>query len=119
MQLATDLEHWRQVRAEVGGSVGFVPTMGALHEGHLSLLRRSVAENETTVLSIFVNATQFNNNADLENYPTSIEEDLKLAQSVGVDLVLMPDYSQMYPDDFRFQMREDIFSRDLCGSDRP
>ena len=119
MQLVTDLEQWRQVRAEVGGSVGFVPTMGALHEGHLSLLRRSVAENETTVLSIFVNATQFNNKTDLENYPTSIEEDLKLAQSVGVDLVLMPDYSQMYPDDFRFQMREDIFSRDLCGSDRP
>ena len=119
MQLMTNLERWRQVRAEVGGSVGFVPTMGALHEGHLSLLRRSVAENETTVLSIFVNATQYNNNADLQNYPTSIEEDLQLAQSVGVDLVLMPDYSQMYPDDFRFQMREDIFSRDLCGSDRP
>ena len=86
MQLMTNLERWRQVRAEVGGSVGFVPTMGALHEGHLSLLRRSVAENETTVLSIFVNATQFNNNADLQNYPTSIEEDLQLAQSVGVDL---------------------------------
>jgi len=119
MQLVSDLEQWQQHRAEVGGSVGFVPTMGALHEGHLSLLRRSVAENETTVLSIFVNATQFNNNADLENYPTSIEEDLKLAQSVGVDWVLMPDYSQMYPDDFRFQVREEVFSRDLCGSDRP
>ncbi len=119
MQLVTDLEQWQQQRLEISGSVGFVPTMGALHEGHLSLLSRSVKENETTVLSIFVNATQFNSSADLKSYPSSIEEDLKLAQSVGVDWVLMPDYSQMYPDEFRFQMHEEIFSRDLCGSDRP
>ena len=119
MQLVTDLDQWQQLRSELDGGVGFVPTMGALHDGHLSLLRRSVAENALTVLSIFVNATQFNNSADLQNYPSSIEEDLKLAQSEGVDLVLMPDYAQMYPDDFRFQMREEVFSRNLCGSDRP
>ncbi|MFQ3346628.1 MAG: pantoate--beta-alanine ligase [Candidatus Azotimanducaceae bacterium] len=119
MQLVTDLEQWRQLRSELNVSVGFVPTMGALHEGHLSLVRRSVAENEQTVLSIFVNATQFNNSADLESYPSSIDQDLQHAQSAGVDFVLMPNYSQMYPDDFRFQMHEEIFSRDLCGNDRP
>ena len=118
MQLVKDLEQWQRLRSELDKAVGFVPTMGALHEGHLSLLRRSVAENELTVLSIFVNATQFNNQADLQSYPTSIEDDLKLAQSVGVDLVLMPDYVQMYPDNFRFQMHEETFSQDLCGSDR-
>ena len=119
MLLVTDLDQLRQLRSEQNKSVGFVPTMGALHEGHLSLLRRSVAENQFTVLSIFINATQFNNSADLQNYPSSIEQDLKLAESVGGDLVLMPDYAQMYPDDFRFQLQEEIFSRDLCGSDRP
>lgn len=119
MQLISDLSQWRELRSKLKGSVGFVPTMGALHEGHLSLLRKSVAENEHTVLSIFLNATQFNNSDDLTNYPSSIEEDLALARAVGVDVILLPDYAQVYPDDFRFQIHEEVFSKELCGSDRP
>jgi pantoate--beta-alanine ligase len=119
MRSITDLNQWGQIRLDLIGSVGFVPTMGALHEGHLSLLRRSIAENDQTILSIFVNATQFNNSGDLESYPSDLANDLSLAKSVGVDWVLIPDYDQIYSDGFRFRVREQIFSQELCGADRP
>ena len=119
MKTLTCLAQWQELRASITGSVGFVPTMGALHEGHLSLLKASVENNDTTVLSIYVNATQFNDLDDLAKYPSTLEDDLVKAEQAGVDVVLLPDYAQMYADDFRFQLNENCFSTQLCGSDRP
>jgi pantoate--beta-alanine ligase len=83
-------------RHEYKGSVGFVPTMGALHQGHLALIKRSVAENDTTFVSIFVNPTQFLPNEDLSTYPRRLEADLKLCQLAGVDAVFTPEIAAMY-----------------------
>ena len=80
-----------------GKKVGLVPTMGALHEGHASLVRRSVSENEVTVVSVFVNPTQFNDKNDLKNYPRNLEADCELLESCGADYVLAPEVEEMYP----------------------
>ena len=98
MNIVHCMDEWRARRGRLGGRVGFVPTMGALHEGHLSLIRASVDNNEVTVLSIYVNATQFNDPADLAKYPSTLEADLAAAKGAGVDWVLLPDYSQIYAD---------------------
>ena len=119
MKVLHCMAQWRQLRAGMTGSVGFVPTMGALHAGHLSLLAESVKHNDLTVLSIYVNATQFNDPKDLASYPSTLEADIAQAQAAGVDVVLVPDYQQMYQDEFRFQLSENQFSTGLCGSDRP
>ena len=81
-----------------GKSVGLVPTMGALHEGHASLVRRSVKENDVTVVSIFLNPTQFNDPKDLERYPRTLESDCKLLQQCGAQIAFAPSVSEMYPE---------------------
>jgi len=81
-----------------GKSIGFVPTMGALHKGHVSLVERSVAENDITVVSIFVNPTQFNDKNDLKNYPRMPEKDIAMLDTAGVDVVFMPTESEIYPE---------------------
>jgi pantoate--beta-alanine ligase len=83
------------------GTVGLVPTMGALHDGHLALLRAARAENETVVMSLFVNPTQFAESGDLARYPRDEERDLELARSTGVDLVFAPSANEMYPPGFQ------------------
>lgn len=80
-------------------NIGFVPTMGALHDGHISLVKRSVKENDITVVSVFVNPTQFNDKADLERYPRTEEADKKLLQEAGCDIVFMPQVEEMYPEE--------------------
>jgi pantoate--beta-alanine ligase len=83
------------------GSIGLVPTMGALHDGHLSLLRAARAENEAVVMSLFVNPAQFAEDGDLARYPRDEERDLALARQAGVDLVFAPPAAEMYPPDFQ------------------
>lgn len=86
-----------EVRLHAEGSVGLVPTMGYLHEGHLSLVERSIAECDTTVVSIFVNPLQFGDPSDLENYPRDLERDVSLAAEAGADLLFAPSVEYMYP----------------------
>ena len=79
-------------------TIGFVPTMGALHEGHLTLVRKCVAENDICIVSIFVNPTQFNNKSDLENYPRTLEADANLLKEVGCDIIFAPTVNEIYPE---------------------
>lgn len=100
-------------------SIGLVPTMGALHQGHLKLVEKSKEDNDITIVSIFVNQTQFNKKEDFDNYPKTIDQDLALLEKLNVDYVFMPEFTEMYPDDYRFSVNEKEFSQDLCGIDRP
>lgn len=102
-----------------GQSIGFVPTMGALHEGHLSLVRRARRENRRTVVSIFVNPTQFGPKEDFARYPRPFQKDSALCQKAGVDAVFAPSPSEMYPEDFQTKVSVSKLSRWLCGPFRP
>lgn len=88
-----ELKEWRE---SLEGSLGFVPTMGALHAGHLSLAQKSLAQNAHTLLSIFVNPTQFGVNEDLDKYPQTLQQDIELLQEIGVDAVFAPSVEEMY-----------------------
>ena len=119
LKLFATLDGWRRFRAGCAGDLGFVPTLGGLHEGHASLISRARAENEVAVVSIFLNPAQFNDQQDLANYPAAIEEDLAKAERLGADAVLTPSKESVYPDGYRFKVQEDDFSRELCGAGRP
>jgi pantoate--beta-alanine ligase len=115
-----DLAEWGRLRENLAGAaVGFVPTMGALHDGHLALIRRSAAENDLTVVSVFVNATQFNNPGDLAGYPRILDTDCRLAAAAGADHVLAPDHASIYPDGYRYRVTEGETSAMLEGAHRP
>jgi pantoate--beta-alanine ligase len=118
----TSLPEWRADRRTERGaglSLGFVPTMGALHEGHLSLVRRSRAENDRTLVSIFVNPTQFDDPTDYAQYPRAVEADLEMLRHAGADYVLLPARDDLYPDGFRFRVTEVESSKQLEGAHRP
>jgi len=99
--------------------VGFVPTMGALHEGHLSLARQSLRDCDVTIVSIFVNPTQFAPHEDLSKYPRPLERDLELLKSAGVHAVFVPSVEEMYPKDASTFVVEEQVSGPLCGEFRP
>lgn len=113
---------WREERARQlarGVTLGFVPTMGALHDGHLSLVARSRAQNDRTLVSVFVNPTQFNDAADLQAYPQPLVRDLELLQGAGADFVLLPRREDIYPDGYRYKVVETSLSGTLEGVHRP
>lgn len=102
-----------------GRTIGFVPTMGAIHEGHLSLIKRARAENDITVASIFVNPIQFGPSEDLEKYPGDIVNDIKELRHKEIDILFLPDKTLMYPEGFLTYINVDIISEKLCGRFRP
>lgn len=118
-KLAT-IEALREWRLETeGNSLGFVPTMGALHAGHATLIEQSVEENDHTLVSIFVNPTQFNDARDCATYPTPLHADMELCHQLGVSAVFMPQYGMLYPDDFTYRVSEIEKSTVLEGAMRP
>ena len=102
-----------------GRSIGFVPTMGALHEGHLSLMRRARADNAVVVASIFVNPTQFGPSEDLSKYPRTFQQDLDGCERALVDAVFAPDAKEMYPDGFDTFVVQERLPAVMCGASRP
>ena len=102
-----------------GKTVGLVPTMGALHEGHASLVRKSVEQNDITVVSVFVNPTQFNDKNDLKNYPRTLEADCQLLEKVGADYVFAPSVEEMYPQPDNRQFEYPPVSTVMEGAHRP
>jgi len=102
-----------------GKSIGLVPTMGYFHDGHLSLMKKSVEENDITITSLFVNPTQFGANEDLDKYPRDHEKDTKLADETGVDYLFIPAPETMYPDGYHTYVKVEDWSEKLCGITRP
>ncbi len=108
--LATKLENLR---------IGFVPTMGALHEGHLALVRASKENAGITVVSIFVNPTQFSPSEDFKKYQRNLHDDSKLCEKEGVDIIFAPSVEEMYPEGSSIEINESALSKTLCGASRP
>lgn len=120
MYISNTLAEWRIRRSMLEGqTIGLVPTMGALHRGHASLVERCRAENEFVVVTIFVNPSQFNDPKDLERYPRTLDQDLALLEGLGTDEVIIPGASEMYPQGYGVRIeprREDVI---LEGAYRP
>ena len=106
-------------RARGAGATGFVPTMGALHAGHLSLVARAKAENARAVASIFVNPAQFDDPGDLARYPRTLEQDLSMLRDAGCDIAFLPRADELYPDGYRYRVTENARSLELEGASRP
>ena len=93
--------------------------MGGLHNGHLSLIQKAIKENDVSVVSVYLNPTQFNDKKDLETYPANFDDDCALLEKAGVDYLFAPTYPVMYPDDYKYMLTEKDFSKELCGAKRP
>ncbi len=119
MRTVITLTNLRSLRSTFPGKVGLVPTMGYLHEGHLSLVRRARAECDYVVVSIFVNPTQFGPKEDLSKYPRDLDRDLGLMEPLGVDLVWMPTAESMYPKGYQTWVEVEAVTRPLEGAMRP
>lgn len=114
------LPEWQERRRALSGqTIGLVPTMGALHDGHVSLVERSRKENQVTVATIFVNPTQFNDPRDLDRYPRTLENDLAILKSLGTDDVLVPKAADLYPHGYRFRLEADCLTQVMEGTHRP
>ncbi|MEI6752649.1 MAG: pantoate--beta-alanine ligase [Paludibacter sp.] len=114
IHLVSNLESEIKKIKETGKSIGFVPTMGALHDGHLALVKRAVNENDFCVVSVFVNPTQFNNATDLEKYPRNLEKDAEFLQTAGCNIIFAPEADEMYNnDELNYQ-----FEFDFAGLDK-
>ncbi len=119
MQVFKDIPSLRLARKALDGVVGFVPTMGALHEGHASLMQRAVEECDHVIASVFVNPTQFGPNEDLGKYPRTLDSDLDLCRDLGVAGVFTPSERTLYPEGFSTYIKVEGLSDRLCGASRP
>ncbi len=119
MHVISSISEMIQTRNTIKGSVGFVPTMGYLHRGHLSLMEQARKKTDTVIISIFVNPTQFGPEEDLDRYPRDFERDEKLAKEAGVDFIFYPDRETMYPDGYASYVVPYGLDHYLCGAKRP
>ena len=122
MRTIRGVKQWLGLRRSLafqGVTAGFVPTMGALHEGHMSLVRRSKRENDVTVVSVFVNPAQFNDKGDLARYPRPFGADAAMLQAAGADFLFVPDAEGVYRDGYAYRVSENVSSAFLCGAFRP
>jgi len=120
MQVVHTVEEIKQKRLEFSQrKIGFVPTMGALHEGHLALVKKCKSESELSIVSIFVNPTQFNDNKDLEKYPNTIEADLKFLEQMEVDIVFIPKFEDLYQNEQKLAVNIAEIEQKMEGSKRP
>lgn len=122
MQVVSTVKEVRDIVAgwrKEGKTVGFVPTMGYLHEGHGSLISKAVEQNDKAVVSIFVNPMQFGPTEDLESYPRDLEKDSKFCESLGADLIFHPEPEEMYHDGFSSFVDMTVLTEELCGLSRP
>lgn len=113
------MQQWSSNEHKAGNTVGFIPTMGALHEGHAHLFSRSVSEQHRTVVSIFVNPLQFNNEADLDAYPRQLEQDIVIAEQQSIDVLFVPSYDEMYPTGFSSTVSAGAIATSMEGLHRP
>lgn len=120
MRVIKAINEWRDIQKHYQGKfVGFVPTMGHLHAGHVQLCQRARAENEISVVSIFINPTQFNEQQDFAKYPRTIEEDMALLKEQKIDYLFSPDQAALYPDQYEVKVMENNLSEMLEGAYRP
>ncbi|MBF0214069.1 MAG: pantoate--beta-alanine ligase [Magnetococcales bacterium] len=122
MELLTDstaLQRWIDARRAAGGGIGFVPTMGALHAGHMALIHAARAQTAHVVASIFVNPTQFGPNEDFGRYPRTLDADRVLLTEAGCAALYLPTVEQIYPEGFQTSVRVGALAEELCGRSRP
>ncbi|MDQ4075016.1 MAG: pantoate--beta-alanine ligase, partial [Chloroflexota bacterium] len=119
MKVLHTIPEFRAARGNLAAPLGFVPTMGYLHEGHLALVRRAREESDSVVVSIFVNPTQFNREDDLVSYPRDLERDLSLLREENVDIVFAPTTSEMYPPEHATIVHVARVTEALEGAHRP
>jgi pantoate--beta-alanine ligase len=113
------MQRWSEARRLEKKTIAFVPTMGFLHEGHLSLVRAGKRHGDVVVVSIFVNPIQFNQQSDFALYPRNVEQDRRLLEEIATDVLFLPEAADMYPAGFQTTVEVDTVSRPLCGAFRP
>jgi pantoate--beta-alanine ligase len=119
MKIAHTIAELKEYQQQIKNkSLGFIPTMGALHQGHLSLVKKAIEDCEEVCVSIFVNPTQFNDPKDFKNYPNTLAADLDLLRAAGVNCVWLPQEKELYPDAYNYHIKENMFSKELCGAFR-
>lgn len=119
MRLIEHIAEFKEARRRISGSVGFVPTMGYLHDGHMALVKGARAENDTVIVSIFVNPTQFGPHEDYKSYPRDLKRDLALLERAGVELVFAPSAQEMYPSGYQTYVEVEGVTERLEGELRP
>ena len=114
-----EMTKWREESYRQGQIVGFVPTMGYFHRGHLALMEEALQRADEVVVSIFVNPTQFSPGEDLDQYPRDLERDLELCRDLGVQAIFVPEVEEMYPPGFQTRVQVENLTQNLCGQHRP